>query len=116
MSGSARMIVSIARPGSLDRAANASIANFHPFFDRLAVLIDGQGLFNVQGWPVMSAHRGRDQAEPFNSQSPNSKQTLVSQLVRACSARGPLSSPFMMTAIFFPCSAVRIWFKSVVLP
>ncbi len=35
---------------SLDRAADASVPDLHPFLDRLAILVDGQGLFNVQGW------------------------------------------------------------------
>ena len=37
---------------SLDGAADASVSDVHPLFNRLAVLVDGQGLLNVQGWPA----------------------------------------------------------------
>lgn len=35
---------------SLDGATYATVAHIHPLFNRLAILVDRQGLFNVQGF------------------------------------------------------------------
>lgn len=38
--------------GVLDAAADAAVGELEPFFDLLAGLIDGEGLFDVRGWWV----------------------------------------------------------------
>lgn len=58
---------------TLYRAADASVADLHPLLDRLAILTDGQRLFNVEGWPrAMSDYRLRVRL----SQRAYNRQTL----------------------------------------
>lgn len=90
--------------GALDRAADAAISDFEPLLEPLLALVNGQGLLDIQ-----CCFAVRNSAPPFLFRATYSRQTLMQgQPLLDFPDMQKAPKPFMMTAIFLPCWAVRM--------